>query len=170
MTKLPPIILPFVVWPVATPQERAALMTFWANVILAAVNRGLVRPEPTKLAAEPGLFLAWNKSARGSYWVRVRDTHIVVFKRADGQWSARVQRAGSRARYLDEIADIYPHYLLHAMELVFGKSRDLNNRKALIEFTEADYMQAEMRDPILVAARLEEDRDRANGFASYEAD
>ena len=167
MSQLPPIILPFVVWPGATAQERAALMTFWVNVILAATHRGLVQPKPEP--AEPGLFLAWKKSDRGSYWVKVGDTHIVVFKRDDGQWGARVQRAGYPARY-HSFTDIYPHYLLHAMELAFGKSRDLNNRKALIEFTEVDYMEAEMRDPILVEARLAEERDRANGFASYEAD
>jgi len=47
---------------------------------------------------------------------------------------------------------------------------DLDNRKALVDFTFADFMEALARDPIVVAARLEEERDRANGFAGYEAD
>ena len=45
--------------------------------------RGLVRPKP-----RPGLSLARKKSARGNYWVKVRDTHVVVFKRADKSWGA----------------------------------------------------------------------------------
>jgi len=53
------------------------------NVILTAAHRGLVRPKP-----RPGLSLAWKKSARGNYWVKVRDTHVVVFKRADKSWGA----------------------------------------------------------------------------------
>ena len=52
MPKNPPIILPFVGWPGASPKDRAALLTFWTNVILAAIHQGLVRPK-----REPGLFL-----------------------------------------------------------------------------------------------------------------
>jgi hypothetical protein len=109
------------------------------------------------------------KSARGNYWVKVRDTHVVVFKRADQSWGARIQRDGCRAKYLKTTSD-YPHYLLDAIEAAFGKPRDLDNRKALVDFTIDDFDEALARDPMVVAARLEEERDRANGFACGEAD
>jgi hypothetical protein len=105
--KNPPIILPFVRWPGASPKDRAALLTFWVNVILAAIHQGLARPK-----REPGLFLAWKKSARDNYWVKVRDTHVVVFKRDDLLWGARVQRDGHRAKYLKTTSD-YPDRLMH---------------------------------------------------------
>jgi hypothetical protein len=56
------------------------------------------------------------------------------------------------------------------LELAFGKPADLNNRKALVDFTFDDFMDALARDPMIIEARLEEERDRANGFAGYEAD
>jgi hypothetical protein len=82
---------------------------------------------------------------------------------------ARIQRDGCRAKYLKSTSD-YPHYLLSAVERAFGKPRDWDNRKALVDFTIDDFDQALARDPMVVAARLEEERDRANGFAGYEAD
>jgi hypothetical protein len=164
MPKNPPIVLPFVNWPGASPKDRAALLTFWANVVLAAARQGLVRPKP-----RPGLFLEWKKSARGNYWVKVRDTHIVVFKRDDQSWGGRIERAGYRATYLKTISD-YPHFLLDAVEKRFGKPANFDNRAALVNFTIDDFDDALARDPMVVAARLEEERDRANGFAGYEAD
>jgi len=164
MSKHPPIVLPFVRWPGASPKDRAALLTFWVNVILAAIHHGHVQPKP-----EPGLFLEWKKSARGNYWVKVRDTHVVVFKRSDLLWGVRLQRDGYPATYL-KYTDEYVDRLLHSVERRFGKPADLNNREALVDFTFADFMDAQSRDPLLIAARLEEERDRANGFAGYEAD
>jgi len=164
MSKHPPIVLPFVRWPGASPKDRAALLTFWVNVILAAIHHGHVQPKP-----EPGLFLEWKKSARGNYWVKVRDTHVVVFKRDDLSWGARIQRDGYGPRYLKTTSD-YPDRLMHVLELRFGKPADLNNRKALVDFTIDDFDEALARDPIVVAARLEEERERANGFAGYEVD
>jgi hypothetical protein len=64
----------------------------------------------------------------------------------------------------------YPHYLLDAVEVAFGKPRDRDNRKALVDFTFDDFDEALARDPMIVAARLEEERDRVNGFACSEAD
>jgi hypothetical protein len=160
----PPIVLPFVNWPGASLADRTRLLTFWANVILAAIHQEHVQPKP-----EPGLFLEWKKSARGNYWVKVRDTHIVVFKRDDQLWGARIQRDGFQARYLRTTTD-YPDRLMHVLELQFGKPADFDNRKALVDFTFADFVEALARDPIVVAARFEEERDRANGFAGYEAD
>jgi hypothetical protein len=164
MSKTPAIILPFVNWPGATSKECASLLTFWVNVILAAAHQGLARPKP-----EPGLFLAWKKSARGNYWVKVRDAHAVVFKRDDQSWGTRIQRDGCRAKYLKTTSD-YPHFLLNAIETAFGKPRDFDNRKALVDFTIDDFGVALARDPIVAAARLEEARDRANGFGGYEPD
>jgi hypothetical protein len=164
MPKNPRIVLPFIIWPGSSRKDRAALLTFWVNVILAAARQGLVRPKP-----RPGLFLAWKKSARGNYWVKVRDTHIVVFKRNDQSWGGRIQRDGDRATYLKTTSD-YPHFLLDTIEKRFGKPADFDNRAALVNFTLADFDDALSRDPIVVAARLEEERDRANGFAGYEAD
>ena len=131
------------------------------NVILTAAHRGLVRPKP-----RPGLSLAWKKSARGNYWVKVRDTHVVVFKRADKSWGANATRRLQRD--VSETSD-YPHFLLDAVEKQFGKPADFDNRTALVNFTIDDFDDALARDPMVVAARLEEERDRANGFAGYKA-
>jgi hypothetical protein len=148
MSKNPPVVLPFVNWPGATPKDRAALLTFWTNVILAAIHQGHVQPKP-----EPGLFLEWKKSARGNYWVKGGDTHAVVFKRPDHSWGARIQRDGCRAKYLKTTSD-YPHFLLAAIETAFGKPRDLDNRRALVDFTIEDFDKALARDPPLQAMRL----------------
>ena len=166
MSKNLPIVLPFITWPGASPKDRAKLLTFWVNVILAAIHHGLVWPKPKP--SKPGLFLEWKKSARGNYWVKVRDTHVVVFKRSDHKWAARIQRDGCPARYL-KFTDLYPFYVIHVVERQFGKP-DFNNRKAIAELTFADDRKAEAHDPMLIAARLEEERDRANGFACSEAD
>jgi hypothetical protein len=155
MPQNPPIVVPFVNWPGASPQDRAMLLTFWVNVILTAANRGLIQPKP-----KPGLFLAWKKSDRGNYWVKVRDTHMVVFKRDDQSWGWRMQRDGYRATYLKTTC-AYPHSLLDAFEKRFGKPADFDNRAALVDFTSGDFDAALARDPLVVSARLEEERDRA---------
>ena len=252
--KKPPIVLPFVSWPGASPADRTRLLELWANVILKAgwkvacapqvpkpkieiIKPGTFPPRPEQTARtpnpfcewyddccrsfshpappaigrrirykatssypypgewghicekcferlehstdedpwewepaeKPGLFLAWKKSAKGNYWVKVRDTHIVVFKRDDHLWCVRLQRDGHPAKYLKH-TDEYVDRWLDALEKSFGKPPDCNNREALLDFTFADFMDAQSRDPIIVAARLEEERDRANGFAGYEAD
>jgi hypothetical protein len=71
--------------------------------------------------------------------------------------------------YLKTTGD-YPHFLLDAVEQQFGKPADLDNRAALANFTIDDFDDALARDPMVVAARLEEERDRANGFACGEVD
>ena len=101
--------------------------------------------------------------------VKVRDTHVVVFKRDDLLWGVRLQRDGHPAKYLKH-TDEYVDRWLHALEKSFGKPADFDNREAILDFTFADFMDAQSRDPIIVEARLEEERDRANGFAGYEAD
>ena len=85
-------------------------------------------------------------------------------------------RAGGRAnatrrlqRDVSETSD-YPHFLLDAVEKQFGKPADFDNRTALVNFAIDDFDDALARDPMVVAARLEEERNRANGFAGYKAD
>ena len=72
-------------------------------------------------------------------------------------------------RDVSETSD-YPHFLLDAVEKQFGKPADFDNRTALVNFTIDDFDDALARDPMVVAARLEEERNRANGFAGYKAD
>ena len=63
-------------------------------------------------------------------------------------------------RDVSETSD-YPHFLLDAVEKQFGKPADFDNRTALVNFTIDDFDDALARDPMVVAARLEEERDRA---------
>ena len=71
--------------------------------------------------------------------------------------------------YLKTTSD-YPHFLLDAVEKQFGKPADFDNRAASANFTIDDFDDALARDPMVAAARLEEERDRANGFAGHKAD
>jgi hypothetical protein len=55
----------------------------------------------------------------------------------------------------------YPRFLLDGVEKQFGKPADFDNRAALANFTIDDFDDVLGRDRMVVAARLEEERDRA---------
>ena len=71
-----------------------------------------------------------------------------------------MQRDSYSATYLKTTSD-YRHFLLDAVEKQFGKPADFDNWAALVNFTIDDFDDALARDPMVVAARLEEERDRA---------
>jgi hypothetical protein len=62
MSDTPNLVIPFVVWPGASPAERTQLLELWTNVILKAGREAAsaVAPKPFRLS--------WRRSARGNWW------------------------------------------------------------------------------------------------------
>jgi hypothetical protein len=94
-------VFPFVIRPGASVEERTRLLELWASVILK------VGWETVRAAAPPApepFRLPWPQSARGNWWPRYRDWHVVVFQRPDGKWATRIQQDGWPALYLKATA------------------------------------------------------------------
>jgi hypothetical protein len=114
MPDTPNIIIPFVIWPGASPAERAQLLELWANVILR------VGWEAACTAAPKPFRLSWRQSVRGNWWARHKDWHVVVFKRDDGRWATRMQRDGRDPVYLKTTA-ADPSWAMEGLNASFGK-------------------------------------------------
>jgi len=108
------LVIPFVVWSGASPAERTWLLELWANVILKA---GWAAAQ----AAAPKPFrLPWCQSARGNWWARHKDWHVVVFRRSDGRWATRMQRDGRDPVYLKTTATD-PSWAMEGLDASFGR-------------------------------------------------
>ena len=60
--------------------------------------------EVAQAAAPKPFRLSWQRSARGNWWARHKDWHVVVFRRDDGRWATRMQRDGRDPIYLKATA------------------------------------------------------------------
>ena len=114
MSDTPNLVLPFVVWPGASSAERTQLLELWANVILKAGW------EAASAAAPQPFRLVWHRSARGNWWARHKDWHVVVFRRDDGMWATRMQQDGRPPRYLKATTQD-ASWAMEGLDTSFGK-------------------------------------------------
>jgi hypothetical protein len=116
MSDMPNLVLPFVVWPGASPAERTQLLELWANVILRAGWKAAFAVVPTPFQFQ----LAWRQSARGNWWARYKDWHVVVFRRPDGRWATRMQQDGQAPLYL-KATTTHASWAMEELDVSFGK-------------------------------------------------
>jgi hypothetical protein len=114
MSDIPNLVIPFVVWPGASPAERIRLLELWANVILQAGW------DAARAAAPKPFRLSWRQSTRGNWWARHKDWHVVVFRRPDGRWATRMQRDGRDPVYLKATATD-PSWAMQGLDASFAK-------------------------------------------------
>ena len=114
MPDTPNLVLPFVVWPDASVSERTRLLELWANVILKAGW------EAAKAAVPKPFRLSWRQSARGNYWARHKNWHVVVFRRDDGRWATRMQQDGRPPLYLRTTTED-ASWAMEGLDASFGK-------------------------------------------------